>query len=100
MMIHSISKYTKIVLLYETSFYPEPDSSDKKKVELDLPNYVTSSELKETAGINTSKFAKKVELLKLKLNIYRLGIDKLGTTILSNTVKIGVVKETVYDELV
>ena len=65
-----------------------------------MSNYVKSSYLKETAGINTSKCAKKVELLKLKLNICRLDIDKLGTAILSNTVKIGVVKETVYDELV
>ena len=32
------------------------------KVELDLPNYVTKADFKNAAGVDTSKFAKKVDL--------------------------------------
>ena len=35
------------------------------KVELDLSNYATKADLKNAAGINTSKFAKKVDLANL-----------------------------------
>ena len=49
------------------------------KVELDLYNYATKSDLKNTAGVDTSKFAKKVDLASLKSNV-----DKLDTAILKN----------------
>ena len=41
-------------------------SKNKIKVELDLSNYVTRFDLKNTAGGNTSKFAKKTDLASLK----------------------------------
>ena len=46
----------------------------KKKVELDLPNYATKSDLKITTGVDTSNFAKKADLASLKSDI-----DKLDT---------------------
>ena len=39
------------------------------KVELDLSNYATKPDLKNAAGVNASKFAKKVDLVKLKSNV-------------------------------
>ena len=39
--------------------FPEPKSSGGKlKVELDLSNYATKSDLKNATGVNISKFAK------------------------------------------
>ena len=47
------------------------------KVELDLSNYVTKADLKNATGVDTSKFAKKVDLATLKFNVDKLDIDKL-----------------------
>ena len=47
------------------------------KVELDLSNYATKADLKNATGVDTSKFAKKVDLANLKSNIDKLDIDKL-----------------------
>ena len=46
-------------------------------VELDLFNYATKSDLKNATGVDTSKFAKKVDLANLKSNADKLDIDKL-----------------------
>ena len=50
--------------LYKMSYFPEPYSHNKSKikVKLDLSNYVTKSNLKGTTGIDTSKFARTVDL--------------------------------------
>ena len=47
------------------------------KGELDLSNYVTKGDFKNVAGVDTSKFAKKVDLGSLKSNVDKLDIDKL-----------------------
>ena len=54
-----------------TGHFPEPKSSGGRvKVELDLSNYATITELKKnTTGLDTSKFAKKVDLANLKSNV-------------------------------
>ena len=36
------------------------------KVELDLSNYATKTDLKNVTGVDTSKFAKKIDLANLK----------------------------------
>ena len=46
----------------------------KVKVELDLSNYITKTDLKE---IDTSSFAKNVHLASWKSNVAKLDIDKL-----------------------
>ena len=53
------------------------------KVELDLSDYTTKADLKNAAGVDTSKFAKKVDLASLKSNVEKLDIDKLKI-VLSN----------------
>ena len=58
--------------------FPELKSSGgKAKVELDLSNYATKVDLKNETGVDTSKFAKKVDLASLKSNVHKLDIVKL-----------------------
>ena len=52
-------------------------SARRVKVELDLSNYATKADLKNATGVDTSKFAKKVDLASLKSNVDKLDIDKL-----------------------
>ena len=47
------------------------------KFELDLPNYVTRADLKNGAGVDTSKIAKNVDLANLRSNVDKLDIGKL-----------------------
>ena len=64
------------------SYFPEPytHSKSKIKVELDLSNYVTNSDLKSAAEDYTSKFANVVHLANLKSVFEKLDIVKLETT--------------------
>ena len=50
------------------------------KVELNLSNYATKTDLKNATGAGKSKFAKKVDLTSLKSEIDKLDIGKLETT--------------------
>ena len=56
------------------------------KVELDLFNYATKTDLKNVTGIYTLSFPKKVDLANLASNVDKLDIDKLKNvpTTLSN----------------
>ena len=67
-------------------FFPEPKSlGGRVKVELDLSNYATKADLKNATkadlknatGVDTSKFAKRVDLPNLKSSVDKLDIDKL-----------------------
>ena len=49
-----------------SEFFPEPKPLGKVKVELDFSNYATKTDLKNATGIDTSSFAKKVDLASLK----------------------------------
>ena len=61
-----------------SEYFPEPKSSRKRvEVELDLSNYAAKADLKNTTGVDTSKFATKVDLANLKSNVDKLDIDKL-----------------------
>ena len=88
------------------SCFPEPytRSKNKIKVEIDLFNYAVKSDSKNVAGVDSSKFAKKVDLASLKLDAKRLNIGKLKTVPVelskfSNVVKKYVAEKTVYNEL-
>ena len=60
-----------------SELFPEPKSlQGRVKVELDLSNYATKADLKNATGVDTSKFAKKVDLASLKSNVDKLDIDK------------------------
>ena len=59
-------------------YFPESKSlGDRVKVELDLSNYATKADLKNATGVDTSKFAKKIDSADLKSNFDKLDIDKL-----------------------
>ena len=71
-----------------SEYFPEPKfSGGRVKVELDLSNYTPKTDLKKAAGVDTSKFPKKVDLANLKSNVDKLDTDKLknAPTNLSNS---------------
>ena len=47
------------------------------KVELDLPNYATKTDLKNATKLDISDFAKKIDLVHLKSDVDKLDIDEL-----------------------
>ena len=53
------------------------------KVELNLSNYATKADLKNASGVDTSKFAKKVDLVNLISNVDKLDINKLKNVLTS-----------------
>ena len=70
-----------------SKYFTEQNSSGRRvKVELDLSNYGTKSDLKNATGVDTSKFAKKLHLDNLEYIVDELAIDRLKTlpTNLSN----------------
>ena len=70
-----------------SEYFPEPISLGQRvKVELYLSNYATKTDLKNVAGLDTSKFVKKFDLANLKSNVNKLEIDDLSNvpTNLSN----------------
>ena len=61
-----------------SGYFPEPRSlGGKVKVELDLSDFATKTDLKNATEIDTSSFAKKINLAGLKSNVDKLGLDKL-----------------------
>ena len=68
-------------------------------------NVKVKLEIKMQTGVDTSKFARKVDLASLKSEIDKLDLDNFKTSPvylskLNDSVKTEVVKKTVYDELV
>ena len=82
-------------------YFPEPKAlGGKVKVELDLSNYATKTDLKNATGVDTSSFAKKTGLANLKSDVDKLDIDKLKNIPINlNTLK-SKVDELDVDELV
>ena len=86
-----------------TTYYPPYKSfSNNVKVELDLTNYATKTDLKNITHVDVSSFASKTNLAALKAEIDKIDADKLKTTPidldrLSNLVKNDVVKKTDYN---
>ena len=59
-------------------YFPKPKSLGANvKVELDLPNYATKTDLKSATRVDTSDFTKKTDLANLKSDVGKLDIDKL-----------------------
>ena len=97
-----IKNYKK--LNYEMSAYYPPyrSSSNNVKVELDLTNYATKTDLKNITHVDVSSFASKTNLAALKTEVDKIDVDKLKTTPtdlakLTNVVKNDVVKKTDYN---
>ena len=59
-------------------YFPKPKSlGGNVKVELDLSDYVTKTDLKNATGVDTSSFTKRIDLANLKSDVDKLDIDKL-----------------------
>ena len=82
------------------SYYPPyKSSSNNIKVELDLTNYVTKTNLENITHTDVCSFASKTNLAALKAEVDKIDVDKLKTVPddlakLSNVVKNEVVKKT------
>ena len=89
-----------------SQYFPPYRSSGRNiKVELDLSNYATKTDLKNVTHLDVSSFASKTNQASLKTEVDKLDIDKLtpvpnDLVKLSNVVKNDVVKKTEYDQLV
>ena len=82
-----------------TYYPPYKSSSSNIKVELDLTNYATKTDLKNITHTDVSTFASKTNLAALKTEVDKIDVDKLKTVPddvakLSNVVKNEVVKKT------
>ena len=69
------------------------------KVELDLSNYATKTDLKNVTHVDVSSFASKKNLASLKTEVDKIDADKLKTVTvdlakLSNVVKNDVIKKS------
>ena len=62
-----------------SEYFEEPKfiGGGRVKVELVLSNYETKVNLINETGVDTSKSAKKIDLVILKSNVDKLDIDKL-----------------------
>ena len=85
-----------------TYYLPYKSSSNNIKVELDLTNYATKTNLNNITHVDTSSFASKTNLAALKTEVYKIDIDKLKTAPtdlakLTNAAENDLVKETVYN---
>ena len=86
-----------------SQYYPPyKSSSNNIKVELDLTNYATKTDLKNITRVDVSSFASKTNLATLKTEVDKIDVDKLKTTPtdldrLSNLVKNDVVKKADYN---
>ena len=85
------------------SYYPPyKSSSNNIKVDLDLTNYATKTDLNNITHVDTSSFASKTNLTALKTEVDKIDIDKLKTAPtdlakLTNAVENDLVKKTVYN---
>ena len=83
-----------------TTYYPPyKSSSNNIKVELDLTNYATKTDIKSITHTDVSSFASKTNLAALKTKVDKIDVDKLKTVPddlakLSNVVKNEFVKKT------
>ena len=89
-------------ILHILHYYPPyKSSSNNVKVELDLTNYATKTDLKNITHVDVSSFASKTNVAALKTEVDKIDADKLKTVPvdlvkLSNVVKNEVVKKTDY----
>ena len=61
-----------------SGYFLQPKSSGGRvKVELNLFNYTTKTDLKNATGVDTSSFAKKTDLPHLKSDVDKLDVDIL-----------------------
>ena len=91
-----------------SQYFPKPFNShfdDNIMVKIDLPNYATKTDIKNTSHVDTSSFALKTNLASWKTEVDKLDIGKLvpipvDLSKLSDLWKKDAVKKSVFDKLV
>ena len=97
-----IKNYKKLNYKMSAYYPPYRSSSNNVKVELDLTNYATKTDLKNITHVDVSSFASKTNLAALKTEVDEIDADKLKTiptdlAKLTNAIKHDVVKKTDYN---
>ena len=72
MIIHLIVGLIKKISYKMSQYFPKPFNShfdDSIKVKIDLSNYATKTDIKNSSHVDTSSFALKTNLVNLKINI-------------------------------
>ena len=78
LVVFMIENYKRVY--YKMSYYPlYKSSSNNIKVELDLTNFATKTDLNNITHVDTSSFASKTNLAALKTEVDKIDIDKLKT---------------------
>ena len=86
-----------------SQYYPPcKSSSNNIKIELDLANYATKTDLNNITHVDVSSFASKTNLAALKTEVDKIVADKLKTAPtdlakLTNAIENDVVKKTDYN---
>ena len=62
-----------------SQYFPPYGSTNNIKVELDLTNYATKTDLKNIMHVDVSSFANKTNLAALKTEVDKIDADKLKT---------------------
>ena len=75
-----IKNYQKLNYKMSAYYPPYRSSSNNIKVELDLANYATKTDLKNITRVDVSSFASKTNLAALKTEVDKIDVDKLKTT--------------------
>ena len=89
-----------------TTYYPPyKSSSNNVKVELDLTNYATKTDLKNITHTDVSSFASKTNLSALKTEVDKIDVNKLKTVPedlakLNNVVKNEVLKKLTLVQMI
>ena len=99
-----IKNYKKLNYKMSAYYPPYRSSSNNVKVELDLNNYATKTDLKNITHVDVISFVSKTNLASLKTEVDKIDVyvDKLKTTPtdlakLANVVKNDLVKKTDYN---
>ena len=97
-----IEYYKRVYYKMSTYYPPYKSSSNNIKVELDLTNYATKTDLNNITHVDTSSFASKTNLAALKSEVDKIDVDKLKTAPvdlakLTNAFENDLVKKTIYN---
>ena len=97
-----IENYKRGYYKMSTYYRPYKSSSNNIKVELDLTNYATKTDLKNITHVDVSSFVSKTNLAALKTEVDKIDADKLKTVPvylakLTNAVENDLVKKTDYN---
>ena len=82
LVVFLIKNYKTVYYKMSTYYPPYKSSSSNVKVELDLTNDATKTDLKNITYVDVSSYALKTNLAALKSEVDKIDINKLKTALL------------------